>query len=203
MKPNAFHGLAVAVCAASTVACGGDLAGAGGEPVNNQEASLASLESGATQQRAYVGVTQDVRVGSQPAVGTFDLLGGADVDIELATKDGAPLVAELWQVHVAPRTTAAGAGDGARAPGQSWATLALTVDEDSGFALHSLHADEDSSWLLRFAPGAATDVVVHIDCGGGLHGCTPFLQPGDRCPAGWQCDQGLTCEIPGDVCVVQ
>jgi hypothetical protein len=186
MKPNAFHGLAVAVCAASAVACGGDLAGAGGEPVSNQEATLASLQDGASQQRTYVGVTQDIRIGGRPAVGTFDLLGGADVDIELVTKDGAPLVAELWQVHV-----------------DKWATLALTIDEDSGFSLHALHADEDSSWLLRFASGMSRDVVVHIDCGGGLQGCTPYLQPGDRCPVGWQCDQGLTCKIPGDVCVTE
>jgi hypothetical protein len=184
MKPNAFHGLAVAVCAATTVACGGDLAGTGGEPVSNEETTLASLEQGATQGRTYIGVTQDVHVGQGPAIGTFDLVGGSDVDIELATKDGAPLVAELWQVHV-----------------DKWATLALTVDEDSGFALHALHADEDSSWLLRFAGGTSSDIVVHIDCTGGLHGCTPFLQPGDRCPAGWRCDQGLTCQVPGDVCV--
>lgn len=187
MKPNVFHGLAVAVCAATTVACGGTLAGTGGEPVSNEEAPLASLEQGATEQRTYVGVTQDVHVDGNPAVGTFDLVGGSDVDIELVTKDGAPLVAELWQVHV-----------------DKWATLALTVDENSGFALHTLHADEDSSWLLRFAGGMSSDIVVHIDCTGtgGLGACTPFLQPGDRCPEGWQCDQGLTCHVPGDVCVV-
>lgn len=184
MKPNVFRGLAGVVCAASAAACGGDRAGE--EAVSDQEASLASLESGAAVQRTYVGVTQDVHTGPAPVVGTFDLLGGADVDLEIVAKDGQPLEVELWQIHV-----------------DHWGTLALTVDASSGFALHELHADEDSSWLLRFPAGAPEDVVVHIDCTGSTHGCTPWLQPGDFCPVGWACDEGLVCKVPGDVCEVE
>ena len=184
MKPNVFRGLAGIVCAVSAAACGGDLAGE--RSTSNQEASLGSLENGAAVHRTYVGVTQDLQTGAQPVVGTFDLLGGADIDMELVAKNGAPLQVELWQVHV-----------------DRWATLAMTVDEGSGFALQQLHADEDSSWLLRFPSGTPADVVVHIECQDSTHGCTPFLQPGDLCPEGWQCDEGLTCKVPGDVCVAE
>jgi hypothetical protein len=183
MKPNVFRGLAGIVCAVSAAACGGSLAGE--EQISKQEASLGTLERGAGVQRAYLGVTQVVRTGAHPVVGTFDLLGGADVDMELVAKNGAPLQVELWQVHV----------DG-------WATLAMTDDEPSGFALHELHADEDSAWLLRFPAGTPADVVVNIHCTDSTSGCTPFLQPGDRCPVSWQCDEGLTCKVPGDVCAV-
>jgi hypothetical protein len=182
MKPNVFRGLAGIVWAVSAAACGGDLAGEGN--ISNQEASLGSLEKGAAVQRTYVRVTQQVHTGAHPVVGTFDLLGGADANLELVAKDGAPLQVELWQVHV-----------------DRWATLAMTVDDASGFALHTLHADEDSSWALRFPAGLPADVVVHIECQDSTHGCTPFLQPGDLCPEGWQCDEGLTCKVPGDVCV--
>jgi hypothetical protein len=183
MKPNVFRRLAAVVCAVSVAACGGELAGEGA--ISNQEASLSSLESGATLGRTYVGVSQDIHTGPAPVVGTFDLLGGADVDLEIVAKDGQPLEVELWQIHV-----------------DHWATLALTVDAPSGFALHELHADEDSSWLLRFPAGAPEDIVVHIDCTDSTHGCTPYLQPGQMCPIGWQCDEGLVCKVPGDVCAV-
>jgi hypothetical protein len=179
-----FHGLAAIVCAVSAAACGGSLAGE--EKISDQEANLATLESGAAVQRAYLGVTQDVRVGSRPVVGTFDLLGGADVDLELVAKAEAALHVELWHIHV-----------------DRWATLAMTVDDPSGFALHELHADEDSSWLLRFPAGLPGDVVVSIHCEDSTSGCSPFVQPGDPCPDGWQCDEGLTCKVPGDVCVAE
>jgi len=184
MKPNVFRGLAAVVCAASMAACGGELAREA--EISNQEASLSTLESGAAVRRTYVGVTQDVHTGPAPVVGTFDLLGGADVDMELVAKDGQPLEVELWQVHV-----------------DHWATLVLTVDAPSGFALHRLHAAEDSSWLLRFPAGAPEDIVVHIDCTDSTNGCTPFLQPGEVCPIGWQCDEGLVCKVPGDVCAAE
>lgn len=184
MTPSVFRWLAATMCAVGAVACNGGLTG---EVAGlDQQASLASLEQGAAVQRTYVGVTQQVQTGGHPVVGAFDLLGGADLDLELVAKDGAPLRAELWQVHV-----------------DHWATLAMTVDDSSGFALHALHASEDSSWVLRFAPGAPSDVVVHLACTGSTRGCTPRLQPGEACPAGWLCDEGLTCEVQGGVCVTQ
>jgi hypothetical protein len=184
MKPNVFRGLAGVVCAASAVACRGEVAGEA--VISNQDESLQALESGASVQRTYLGVTQEVETGSKPVVGTFDLLGGADVDLEIVAKNGAPLQFELWQVHV-----------------DRWATLAFTVNEESGFALHEVHTDEDSSWLLRFPAAVPSDVVVNITCEDSTHGCTPFLQPGQPCPVGWQCDEGLVCKVPGDVCVIE
>lgn len=164
------------------VASGGDLAGE--SAVSDQEASQQVLERGAAVRRTYVGVAQEVRTGGDPIVGTFDLLGGADVDLELVAKNGAPLQVEPWQVHVG-----------------HWATLEMTVDTASGFALHAMHADEDSSWLLRFAPGVPSDVVVHLECTSSTHGCTPYRQPREACSAGWSCDEGLRCQMPEEVCV--
>lgn len=181
MKLGLFQGLAAIVCAAGAVGCAMPTSGTGEPPAG--QASLTSLEQGSSVTRTYLGTTQDLAVGDKPVVGTFDLLGGAQVEMEIATHQGQPVRFELWQVHV----------DGS-------ASLISTIDSRSGFALQSLHADEDSSWMLRFLPDVPEDVVVRIDCTGSTHGCTPFLQPGDRCPAGWQCDQGLTCVEPGDTC---
>jgi hypothetical protein len=145
--------------------------------------TLTALERGSDVTRTYLGTTQVVAIDRNPVIGTFDLLGGAQVEIEIATRDGQPVRFELWQVHVGGRVN-----------------MVTTVDSRSGFALQSLHAEEDSSWAVRFLPDVPEQVVVRIDCTGSTHGCTPFLQPGDRCPAGWQCDEGLTCIVPGDTC---
>lgn len=181
MKLGLFHGLAAAVCAASAVGCSLPASGAGEPPAG--EMTLTSLEQGAAVTRTYLGTTQVVSIDEKPVVGTFDLLGGAQVEVEIATRDGQPVRYELWQVHVG-----------------GWANMVSTIDSRSGFALQSLQADEDSSWVIEFLPDVPEQVVVRIDCTGSTHGCTPFLQPGDACPAGWQCDEGLTCVVPGDTC---
>jgi hypothetical protein len=184
MKPYSFHGLAAVVCAASAVACGGS--GPSGELVSSEEATLSSLEAGARVQRVYLGSSQDVALGGTPVVGTFDLLGSAQLEIEVVSRSNAPVQFELWQVHV-----------------DQWATLTMAVDATSGFSVRPLHADEDSSWILRFPQVPPDDVVVSIDCKASTRGCTPLQQPGQACPAGWQCDEGLRCQIPGQVCVAE
>jgi hypothetical protein len=181
MKLGLFHGLAAVVCAAGAVGCALQTSGAGKPPAG--EMTLASLEEGSVVTRAYLGTTQVVSIDEKPVVGTFDLLGGAQVEIEIATREGQPVRFELWQVHVG-----------------GWASMVTTVDSRSGFALESLHADEDSSWIIRFLPDVAEQIVARVDCTGSTHGCTRYLQPGDSCPAGWQCDEGLTCVVPGDTC---
>lgn len=181
MKLGLFHGLAAVVCAASAVGCG--VSASGAEDSAASQMNLTDLEQGSSVTRTYLGTTQVVSIDRAPVVGTFDLLGGAQVEIEIATREGQPVRFELWQVHVG-----------------GWATMVTTVDSRSGFALESLHADEDSTWVLEFLPDVPEQIVVRIDCTGSTHGCTPFLQPGDACPAGWQCDQGLTCVVPGDIC---
>jgi len=183
MKLGLFHGLAAAVCAAGAVGCALPTSGAGEPPAGQM--ALASLEQGSNVTRTYLGTTQQVAIDGKPVVGAFDLLGGAQVEIEIASREGQPVRFELWQVHVG-----------------GWASMVSTVDSRSGFALQALHTDEDSSWILRFLPGTPEQVVVRLDCTGSTHGCTPFLQPGDSCPAGWQCDEGLTCVVPGDTCQV-
>jgi hypothetical protein len=181
MKLGLFHGLAAAVCAASAVGCSVPASGTGEPPAG--EMTLTSLEQGSSVTRTYLGTTQVVAIDQTPVVGTFDLLGGAQVEIEIATRDGQPVRFEVWQVHVG-----------------GWASMVTTIDSRSGFALQSLDADEDSSWVIKFLPDVPEQVVVRIDCTGSTHGCTPFLQPGDACPAGWLCDEGLTCVVPGDTC---
>jgi hypothetical protein len=183
MKLGLFHGLAAVVYAASAVGCALPTTGAGEPPAGQM--NLASLERGSDVTRTYLGSTQVVAIDKKPVVGTFDLLGGAQVEIEIATREGQPVRFELWQVHVG-----------------GWANMVTTIDSRSGFALEALHADEDSSWVIRFLPDVPEQIVVRIDCTGSTHGCTPFLQPGDSCPAGWQCDEGLTCAVPGDTCEV-
>ncbi|HEX8795150.1 MAG TPA: hypothetical protein VF765_29585 [Polyangiaceae bacterium] len=181
MKLGLFHGLAAVVCAAGAVGC--SLAASGTDDALAGPMNLTSLEQGSSVTRTYLGTTQVLAMGDKPVVGTFDLLGGAQVEIEIATRQGQPVRFELWQVHV----------------GGS-ASMVTTVDSRSGFALESLHADQDSSWAIRFLPDVPAQIVVRIDCTGSTHGCTPFVQPGERCPAGWQCDEGLTCVSPGNTC---
>jgi hypothetical protein len=181
MIRNTFHVLAAALAAASTVGCGGrtDAIGTTDQAVS----TLSALESGATTQRAYVGVTNEYTVGPVPVVAAFDLLGGAQIETEVVTRDGSPLRFEVWRVRL----------DGT-------ADLEVPVDSRSGFALQQVDADENGTWLLRFPAGADATVRVHMDCIGGARGCSVAQQPGDSCPAGWSCDVGLQCELPIGAC---
>jgi hypothetical protein len=180
MKPLVIQGAMALVCALSASACGGQ--SEAGLATSADELRVDELEALSRVVRTYLGAEQVVPVGPKPVVGTFDLVGGARIDVEIAARDGAPLRFELWQTHV----------DG-------WATLVWTLDVRSGFALRELEATEDSSWVLRFPAAAPADVVVSITCLGRSR-CAPRQQPGETCPAGWECDQGLTCRLPGAVC---
>jgi hypothetical protein len=144
---------------------------------------MAALEQGATVQRAYLGVDDDVTVGSTPVVTPFGLVGGAQVELEVVTPDASPVRFELWQEHVDGSTT-----------------LVMPVDEPSGFALEDIDATEDGTWLLTFPRLPAGQVIVHMDCVGGNHGCASTQQPGESCPAGWTCDEGLACQLPVGAC---
>jgi hypothetical protein len=145
---------------------------------------VAALQEGAATGRAYVGATNRFAVGGAPVVATFDLLGGARVEVEVATLDASPVRFELWQAHV----------DGT-------ATLSDPVDAPSGFALDRIEADEDARWVLVFpAATPRAQALVRMDCVGGIRGCAPELQPGESCPAGWSCDVGLACALPIGAC---
>jgi hypothetical protein len=173
--------LAAALAVSGATGCGGEVAGVGGS--NAALSTVGKLEAGATVQRAYVGVDNRVPVGATPVVTPFDLVGGAQIELEVVTPDSSPVEFELWQAHV----------DGE-------ATLVMPVDAPSGFALEDVDATEDSTWLIVFPSLPAGQVIVHMDCVGGNHGCSPELQPGDDCPAGWSCDEGLVCQLPVGVC---
>lgn len=164
------------------------------------EPTLRSLEEGAAGvDHLYLGEWQDFTLDAAPIVGTFDLVGGSDVEIQTATRDALPVRLELWQVHAG-----ASWGKASGAPADPSVTLVATVDAPSGSAQRSVHADEDSSWLVRVLPGHPEAGAIRIDCtaGAALWGgaCTPLLQPGQSCPNSWQCDDGLTCVMPGDTC---
>jgi hypothetical protein len=130
-----------------------------------------------------VGTTNVLTLGAAPVVATFDLTGGAQVELEVATRDSSPLRYELWRLR----------RGGA-------ATLVSPVDARSGFALDRLAADEDSTWAIVFPAGASSDALLHMDCVAETHGCTPARQPGESCPAGWSCDEGLSCQLPVGAC---
>ncbi len=181
MNRNALCAVAAALACAATAACGGKTDGI--TPVHDEGSTLATLEQGAILERAYVGVDDHMPVGGMPVVATMGLLGGSQLELEVVTPDASPVRFEVWRV---------------RADGT--ATLEIPVDAPSGFALENIAPDEDGTWVLRFPATAPGDVIVHADCTGGLHGCAQLLQPGEHCPAGWQCDQGLTCELPIGAC---
>jgi hypothetical protein len=192
MNRNTFRVLAAAslYAAAGAAGCGGKTDGIG--TMHEEGSTLAALEQGAVLERAYVGVDNHMPIGGMPVLATLDLVGGSKLELEVVTPDGSPVRFEVWRVR----------NDGT-------ATLEIPVDAQSGFALETIAPDEDGRWALRF-PGLSSgapaplapsgDVIVHADCVGGLHGCTQLLQPGETCPAGWQCDQGLACELPIGVC---
>jgi hypothetical protein len=181
MNRYTFRGLATVLAAAGVGGCGGHSAGV--IATDEEGSNLASIEQGASVQRAYLGVTQHVAVGVEPVVSTFDLIGGSQAELEVASHDGAPVRFELWRVRV----------DGT-------ASLLVPVDSRSGFALQPIDPEEDGTWALRFPVASSNDVLVRMDCIGGLHGCAQTRQPGESCPAGWSCDVGLACQLPVGVC---
>jgi hypothetical protein len=145
---------------------------------------VAALEDGAATVRAYVGLTNRFAIGGAPLVATFDVVGGARLELEVATLDASPLRFELWQAHTDGR-----------------ATLRDPVEAPSGFALDRIEADEDATWVLVFPPATPiAQALVRMDCVGGIRGCTPERQPGESCPAGWSCDVGLACALPIGAC---
>jgi hypothetical protein len=182
MNRNAFCVAAgLVLSAAGAAGCGGQEGGVIGSV--GEASELPSLEQGATVQRAYVGSTNTLVLGAAPVVATFDLVGGAQVELEVATADSSPLRYELWRVR----------------RGGS-ATLVSPVDARSGFHLDRVVTTEDSGWALVFPAGSAGQALVHMDCVAETHGCTPARQPGESCPAGWSCDQGLSCQLPIGAC---
>jgi hypothetical protein len=184
MERNAYGALAATCVVASGLGCGGQIAGTSSGSSQGDVSTVTDLESGASVRRVYVGSTNVLDVGSAAVAATFDLLGGTDLELEVVTADASPLTFELWQAHV----------DGT-------ATLVDPVDASSGFALDRIRPDEDARWLLVF-PGTrpGTRALVRMDCVAGIHGCTPERQPGESCPAGWSCDEGLECALPVGAC---
>lgn len=181
MIRNTFPVLAAALAAAGSVGCGGRTDAI--RATDQAASTLSALEAGAITQRAYVGVTNEYAIGPVPMVAAFDLLGGAQVEMEVMTRDGSPVRFEVWRVRL----------DGT-------ADLQVPVDSRSGFGLQQVDADEDGTWLLRFPAAAEATVRVHMDCIGGVRGCSSAQQPGESCPAGWSCDVGLQCELPIGAC---
>jgi len=161
--------------------CGGKIDGI--QASDGMSSTLTQLEQGATVQRAYLGVDDHVTVGATPVVTPFELVGGAQIELEVVTPDSSPVRFELWQGHVGGSVT-----------------LVMPVDAPSGFALENIDATEDGTWILTFPTLPPGQVIVHMDCVGGQHGCARARQPGESCPAGWSCDEGLTCQLPVGVC---
>ena len=182
MSRNTFRFLAAAIVPACAAGCGAATAGVASS--ESKEASTRSaLQSGATEERAYLGTDNHITLGGAPILATMGLLGGSQIELEVVTPDGAPVRFEVWRVR----------NDGT-------ATLEMPVDATSGFALQEIDPVEDGTWAIRWPAGQRGDVTVHASCVGGLRGCAQARQPGEACPAGWTCDVGLACELPVGVC---
>lgn len=166
-----------AACAGVGPACGGVPGEVDPTAPPGLVSTMSALSSGATLERAYVGVDDDLTLDGAPVLATMDLVGGARMDLEVVTTDSSPVRFEVWSIGV----------DGT-------ALLVMPVDAPSGFALEAIHAQEDATWAIRFDGGQHADVIVHMDCLGGAHGCAELRQPGQTCPVGWTCDVGLVCE---------
>jgi len=181
MYRNTFRVLAVTAAAVCAAGCGGVTAGVGS--VSQEASTMSALRSGATEQRAYVGMDNRVTLGAAPVLATMDLLGGSQLELEVVTPDGSPVRFEVW-----------------RARNDGTVTLEMPVDATSGFALEDIDPFEDGTWVVLFPGRQRGDVIVHTDCVGGLRGCAQTRQPGESCSPGWTCDVGLVCEVPGCVC---
>ncbi|MGH7297288.1 MAG: Kazal-type serine protease inhibitor domain-containing protein [Polyangiaceae bacterium] len=174
--------ITLACAALVATACGGTTAGV--EPSANKRIStLDSLASGATHSRAYLGTDDRVAMGAAPALATLGLLGGGQIELEVVTPDGSPVRFEVW-----------------RARGDGTATLEIPVNAASGFALEEIDPQEDGTWAILFPGAQRGTAIVHLDCVAGPRGCMLERQPGQLCPAGWDCDEGLECELPVGVC---
>jgi hypothetical protein len=181
MNRNTFRALAATMAAVCAAGCGGTTAGVGS--VSKEASTLSALESGATEQRAYLGMDNRLALGGAPVVATMDLLGGSQLQLEVVTPDGSPVRFAVW-----------------RARNDGTVTLEMPVDATSGFALEDIDPVEDGTWVVVFPGSQRGDVIVHTDCVGGLRGCAQTRQPGETCPPGWACDVGLECDLPGPVC---
>jgi hypothetical protein len=181
MIRNTFRVLAAAMAAAWAAGCGGTTTGVAS--IGKESTTTSVLESGATQQRAYLGVDNRLTLGAAPVLATMDLLGGSQLELEVVTPDGSPVRFQVWRER----------NDGT-------ATLEMPVDATSGFALEDIDPEEDGDWVVLFPGEQRGDVIVHTDCVGGLRGCAQTRQPGETCPAGWTCDVGLACELTIGVC---
>jgi hypothetical protein len=174
MYRNTFRVLAATAAAVCAAGCGGT---PGWVESRSKEAStMAALESGATEQRAYVGMDNRLTLGASPVLATMDLRGGSQLELEVVTPDGSPVRFEVW-----------------RARNDGTVTLEIPVDATSGFALEDIDPEEDGTWVVAFQGSQRGDVNVHTDCVGGLRGCALTRQPGETCPVGWTCDVGLAC----------
>lgn len=181
MNRSILHAAAVACALLAATGCGArtgtaDERGGGGGGATTASAQLAEVAPGARQQRVWLGTANVVRVGQTPVVGTFDLLGGSRARLEVATRGGVPVRFELWRLHVG-----------------GVVTPVVPVDSRSGFALEDIDADEDASWAIVFDSAPDAEVIVDVECARDLGACSPYRQPGETCPPGWPCDEGLVC----------
>ena len=172
--------LAFAFAAASGLGCGGST---DFDASQLHGASKITVGDDAPRSRLYFDVTNTVPVAAE-AVGTFDLVAGARVELEVVTTNGSPLRYELLRVR----------NDGTT-------ELINAFHIDSGFSLTTFTASSDGLFMLHFPQmDAPRDVVVHMECKGDGARCSPSMQPGQSCMFGRDCDDGLLCYPPVGTC---
>jgi len=112
-----------------------------------RRASSVSIGEDTALERLYFDVTNTVAVGANTeTAGGFDLVAGAQVELEVVTTNGSPLRYELLRL---------------RKDGSTELLNAFHVD--SGFSLTTFYAANDGLYVVHFPQvDEAQDVVVHM-----------------------------------------
>lgn len=180
MNRRDFYRVSTVLAAVLVAGCGGT---ADFDASGLRHASNVTIGENAALSRLYFDVTNTVSV-QEETTGTFDLIAGAQVELEVVTTNGSPLRYELLRI---------------RKDGSTELLNAFHVD--SGFSLTTFNASSDGEYVVHFPQvDEAQSIVVHMECKGDGKRCAPSMQPGEACMAGHECDDGLLCYPNQGVC---
>jgi hypothetical protein len=170
--------IAAGVCAlAMATGCGGTSGDDLFPPTNGHATTVVGFGA-AHAERVYYGLTNPLAIDGRPTLATFELTAGSRVELEIATRDGSPLVFELHRVRRDGTTE-----------------LLDPVHATSGFHLGEIEASSTGTFVLYFPAADAREVtvLVHMDCRQTASRCAVTRQPGEACTQAFPCDEGLTC----------
>src|SRR5262245_24077688 len=158
------------ICLVTAALAGALGGGCGGttdfDATSLRRASRVEIGENASINHLYFDVTNTIALTGE-ATGTFDLVAGARVELEVVTTNGSLLRYELLRLR----------NDGTT-------ELLNAFHVDSGFSLTTFYASSDGQYILHFPElDEPRDVVVHMECKGDGKRCSPAMQPGEGCMA--------------------